>query len=291
VTTKASTAQDYRERLNRVFLYIEQHLVGSLALAELASIACFSPFHFHRIFTAFSGESVADYVRRLRLERAAQHLAYTTSAITEIALSSGYETPAAFSRAFAAHFGVTPTEYRQRTQPARGAGTRLFDLHEPAAKEPTMKPDLRTIDPISVIYVRRTGPYRQVASEAFTALMQFAGPRGLIGPTAKMIGASHDDPQVTGPDKLRYDACLSVDREVAVAGEVGRKTLAGGRYAVFLHRGSYDLFQHSYDQIFKDWLPQSGEHLRDEPCFEQYLNTPMDTKTDDLRTEIWLPLK
>ena len=309
---RTSTEKDYRGRLNRVLLHIEQHLDEPLRLADLADLACFSPYHFHRIFTAFLGEPLGDYVRRLRLERAALHLTYTPSPITELALAAGYETPSAFTRAFVAHFGVPPSEYRAQHRPARPSphrpahqaahqadqferrpGARLLELTETFAEDLTMTPDLRTVDPMPVLYVRRIGPYQEAAAAAFAALGQFAGPRGLLGPGAKMLGVSHDDPLVTDAGKLRYDACLAVPPErtpKGELGEVGCKTLEGGRYAVFLHQGPYQQFQRSYDQIFKGWLPQSGERLRDAPCFELYLNTPMDTAPDALRTEIWIPL-
>jgi AraC family transcriptional regulator len=154
-----------------------------------------------------------------------------------------------------------------------------------------MTPEIRTIDPMPVLFVRRTGPYYQAAGEAFGVLCQFAGPRGLLGPASRMIGISHDDPHVTDESKFRYDACVTIDREVKPEGEVGQKTIAGGKYAVFLHAGAYEGFQQTYDQIFKAWLPGSGEKLREEPCFEVYLNSPDQAKPEDLRTEIWLPLQ
>jgi AraC family transcriptional regulator len=151
--------------------------------------------------------------------------------------------------------------------------------------------EIRTIDPMPVLFVRRTGPYYQAAGEAFGVLCQLAGPRGLLGPATRMIGISHDDPHVTAESRFRYDACVTIDCEAKPEGEVGQKTIAGGKYAVFLHAGSYEGFQRTYDQIFKTWLPASGVQLREEPCFELYLNSPDQVKPEDLRTEIWLPLQ
>lgn len=285
-----ATVRDVRERLNRVIFHIEAHLGEPLHLEGLARVACFSPYHFHRIFAAFTGEPLAAFVRRLRLERAAQHLLYLDASVTEIALCAGYETASAFTRAFVAFFGLAPTEYRQRREPMPLRGARPLGL-TPVSEEETMTPEIRTIAPMPVLFVRRTGPYGKVAGEAFGVLCQFAGPRGLLGPSSRMIGISHDDPHVTDEAKFRYDACVTVDREVQVEGDVSQKTLAGGKYAVFLHQGSYDGYQHTYDQIFKSWLPGSGEKLREEPCFEIYLNSPDQVKPEDLRTEIWLPLQ
>ncbi len=287
---KDTTTRDYRERINRVIFHIEAHLGEPLNLEELARVAYFSPYHFHRIFAAFTGEPLAAFIRRLRLERAAQHLLHLDAPVTEIALGVGYETPSAFTRAFAGHFGVSPTEYRQRHEPVSLLGARFLALTNPV-EDVTMTPEIRTIDPMPVLFVRRTGPYDQAAGEAFAVLCQFAGARGLLGPASRMIGISHDDPHVTDESKFRYDACVTVDREVKPEGEVGLKTIAGGKYAVFVHTGAYAGFQKTYDQIFTAWLPRSGQKLREEPGFELYLNSPGQVRPEDLRTEIWLPLQ
>ena len=290
MAAKDATREDYRERVNRVIFHVEARLGESMTLEELARVASFSPFHFHRIFAAFTGESLAAFIRRLRLERAAQQLLHHGAPVTDIALGAGYETPSAFTRAFAALFGVSPTEYRKRREPAPLQGARPL---APATEQeiPTMTPQIRTIEPIPVLFVRRTGPYYTAAADAFEALCGFAGPRGLLGPAARMIGISHDDPHVTEESKFRYDACMTFDSDVKEEGEVGRKSIPGGRYAVFLHEGAYEGLQAAYDGIFGSWLPASGERLRDEPSFEVYLNSPDQVKPEDLRTEIWLPLQ
>src|SRR5262249_26256763 len=106
---KASTEQDYRERIVRTLVYIQGRLDEELELAELAGVAAFSPFHFHRIFRGLVGESVKEYVRRLRLERAARCLKQESRPVTEIALQAGFETHESFTRAFTAMFGESPS--------------------------------------------------------------------------------------------------------------------------------------------------------------------------------------
>lgn len=288
---KDSTVRDYRERINRVVFYVERNLDQTLTLQEVAKVAFFSPFHFHRIFTAFTGEALADFIRRLRLERSAQQLKHLDSPVTEIAIGACYETPSAFSRAFRAHFGITPTAYRRTSQPDIEFTTHLLDLNGYPKEESIMRPEIRNIEALKILFVRRTGRYDQAAGQAFGALFQFAGPRGLLGPATRLIGISHDDPDVTAETKLRYDACLTVDVEVKPEGDIGVKIIAGGKYAVFVHQGPYQLFTNTYERIYKGWLPGSGERLRDDPCFEVYLNDPNQTKPEKLLTEIWLPIQ
>lgn len=287
---KVSTRRDYRLHLNRVMLYIQDHLDETLRLDALAREAAFSPFHFHRIFTAFTGQTLFDFVRRLRLEQAARRLATPGLPVTEAALLAGYDTPAAFTRAFRAHFGLTPTRYRQKPPELPPLSLPLLNPDE-NEEEIVMQPEIRTIEPMHVVYVRRTGPYAKSAEEAFGILMPFAYRNRLTGKQAKCIGISHDDPVITPEGKLRYDACLTVPPGIKPEGEIQTKVIPGGKYAVFLHRGPYEKLSETYTGICKGWAPECGLTFRNEPPFELYLNRdPRRTKPENLRTEIWIPL-
>ena len=286
--SREQTIKDHQERLNRVLAYIQDNLDQPMNLNTLAKIACFSPFHFHRIFAAYVGESVSAHIRRVRLELAAHKLRHTKRPVTDIALDAAYETPAAFNKAFRQHFKTTPSAFRtKRTR---------FDLKPRQlqlviTKETSMQPEIRTRSDKTIVYVRRTGNYTKMAGEAWNALCKFAFPRGLMGKNTECLGIGHDDPSITPEDKLRYDACITVDKAVKPEGEVGVTTLKGGRYAVFMHKGPYENLNQTYQAIYKDWLPSSGIKLRDCACFELYLDDPQRTKPENLKTEICVPIE
>ena len=109
-----TTWNDYQERILRVLTHIQERLDEALDLEELAGVACFSSFHFHRVFAAMTGETIADHVRRLRLERAATELRSGAKQVIQVALDAGYEAHEAFTRAFRDQFGVTPETVRLR---------------------------------------------------------------------------------------------------------------------------------------------------------------------------------
>jgi AraC-like DNA-binding protein len=102
----------YRSRVNNVIDYVNNNLDKSISLEELASVANFSPFHFHRIFVAVTGESVNNFSNRMRLEKAARLLKFSNNSISEIATECGLSSPSTFSRAFKQYFGITPNTYR-----------------------------------------------------------------------------------------------------------------------------------------------------------------------------------
>lgn len=286
----STTVIDHQTRINRVLLHIQEHMDEYLSIDELAKIACFSSFHFHRIFRAYTGESVHKYQRRIRLERAALQLFHTEESITTIALETGFETSASFAKAFKANFQKTPSEFRlaKRIQIEHAS----FISQKSLSKEKTMTPEFRDLSEQTVLFVRKVGAYSHAASDAWNSLMRFAYPNRLIEKETQMIGISHDSPDVTEEDKLRYDACITIDKAVETEGEVGTQTIAGGRYAVFLHKGAYENFNQTYQAIYSGWLPQSGEKLRGVLGFERYLNRdPRRTKPENLRTEIFIPIQ
>ena len=291
---RTSTEQDYRERIVRTLVYIQDHLDDDLDLERLASVAAFSRFHFHRIFRGLTGETLKEHVRRLRLERAARSLKLAEAGVTEVAFEAGFETHESFTRAFGDMFGIPPSAYRAAHKPApeSASGTHLGDV---SGYRPPDYPDLPPIEvkqlpPMPVVFLRHVGPYREVGA-AWSRLMMWAGMRGLLGPGMKLIGIVWDDPEVTPADKVRYDAAVTVSRPVQPEGDFGVTEIAGGRYALATHRGPYEDLGRTYQRIFGGWLPKSGYALRDAPALELYLNSPQSARPEDLLTVIHIPLE
>lgn len=289
---KEQTINDHRERLIRVLVHIQERADGPLSLERLAGVARFSPFHFHRVFAAYVGETLHEYLRRIRLDKAAFRLHYSDDPVTDIALSAGYETPTAFTKAFKRRFGKNPTEYKRIRREKLPAVVDIPAMKAPGRKVMNMKPAIRTMTGQKVLFVRKTGQYARAAGEAWATLMKFAYSHGLMNRETKAIGISHDSPEITPEEQIRYDACITFRGPVKPEGEVGVQTIAGGRYAVFLHRGPYSAFHETYAHIMTRWYPESGETFRDLPCFELYMNRdPRRTKPENLKTEIYVPIR
>jgi AraC family transcriptional regulator len=293
MAARETTEKDHRERLNKVLVYIQENSDQKLTLDRLAAVASFSAFHFHRIFAACVGETVSGYVRRIRLDRAAMKIYFTDEPITSIALAAEYDTPAAFAKAFKQRFGRSPTEYKKvKRREQLPALKSIPDRTYREGSVSDMKPEIRMIPEEKVMFVRKTGPYAKAAGEAWGALMKFAYSHRLMNKETKGIGISHDSPDITPEDNIRYDACITVAGPVKPEGEVGVQKIGGGKYAVFLHKGPYEKFGETYNAIFTRWLPEAGAKLREAPCFEVYLNRdPRRTRPEKLRTEIFIPIQ
>ena len=298
---RTQTEIEYQQRLLRVLVHIQTHLDEAVSLEALAEIAHFSPFHFHRVFRGMVGEGVMEHVRRLRLERAAFQLLHSSDAVTSIAFGAGYETLDAFIRAFRTMFGVPPTVFRKRHYPYAPAvppsgvvyrpdGT-LGDFTPVQHGGWAMEAEVKHFKAMPVAFVRHTGPLESPSiGAAWGKLCAWAGPRGLLGPQTVMLGIGHDDPEVTPPERIRYDAGIILEREITPEGEIGMQTLPAGDYAVAVHRGPYENLKHTYVALIGQWIPQHGYRLGSLPAFEIYRNSPDRTKPENLITEVHVPV-
>ena len=294
------TLQDYKRRLLRVLVHIQQHLDDALGLEELAGLACFSPYHFYRIFKGMVGESVKEHIRRLRLERAASQLKLGTAPVTSIAFDAGYESHEAFTRSFRAAFGVPPSRFRSSnknkiTSPAPSGlhyrdGKTVGDFKTTKAGGKNMEVKIEHREPIRVAFMRHVGPYDEVGA-TWDKFLPSLGKEGLLGGDSLFIGICHDDPEMTPQDRIRYDACVNVNETFVPEGDMGVQVIPGGEYAMTTHFGPYQKLGETYTKLLGQWLPRSGRELRSAPCFEVYLNDPQSTEPEDLITDIYAPLQ
>lgn len=273
---RSATADSYVRRLQRVADHIWAHLDAPLDLAELAQIACFSPFHFHRIYRAAMGETVAETLSRLRLQRASMTLAQDAKPIAAVAREAGYGSTSAFTRAFRAAYGQTPAAFRAaHRRPGHGAGDLPVTVEE--------RPALR------IAAVRHIGPPQEIG-RAFDRLMAWAGPKGVAVPPALGVAVYLSDMSSTPPDQQLALAGVTVGPVVEADGVIEIHEVVAGRCAVLLYRGPYAQIGLAYEALFA-WLPTSGREPGDAPCVEISLNDPRRTAPEDLLTEIRLPLK
>ncbi len=301
--------QDYIGRINRVIDAINARLAEKLSLEDLAAVACFSPYHFHRVFRGIVGESLYNFILRLRIEKAANLLLQSPDLpVTDIAFDCGFSSSSHFASSFKARYGVSASEFR-----ALGPGElskilkpeskimEVFDCSSPYGVGQTavthserrfmeMKVEVKEMPGLHVAYARHIGKYEE-CGKAWETVCSWAGRRGLMGRGTQMIGICHDNPDVTPEDKCRYDACVTVPAGTKVEGEIGQADIPSGRYAVLRYEGSIDAIGSAYDWFFAQWLPESGFQVDDRPCYDIYLKDPDDTPERKTIADICMPVK
>lgn len=319
---KKQLRAEYVARVNRVIDHVQANIDRDLSLAELARVANFSPFHFHRVFAAMVGETLAQFVARIRLERAAaQLLANPARSVTEVALDAGYSSSAAFARAFREAFGTSASTWRRnparrtaaedrkigQSESSLGNAGALVTFHiDPRTCEWSWRVEMsdsgKSVDVVvkelaemPVAYVRHIGPYAgqgELFARLFGSLMQWAGPRGLIRfPETRMLSVYYDDPAVTDESRLRVDCCITVPADTPAEGEVGRSVVPGGKYAVARFELGEGEYSAAWEAVMGGWLPESGLQCDDRPCFELYLNDPKQHPEGKQLVEICVPVR
>ncbi len=293
----------YHDRLHRVLRHIEANLDTPPTLDDLSRVACLSSFHFHRIFTAMMGESVAAYIRRLLLQRAAAQLSYSKERITDLAFDAGYDSVDAFTRAFRATFGTSPSLYRRNggslaSATQRSLGAPLYYHQHPGV--PPMNVVIKPFPPRLAAAIRHVGPY----TECGPAWERLCGPFAtlqLFRETTLALSICHDDPDITPPEKCRMEVCVTLPEGMTEKDEAVQQLLAAdeiylttvgseGEYASVLVKGPYTLLHPMYRSLYGEWLPGSGREPANAPGVEVYINCPTENAPEDLLTEIFIPL-
>ncbi len=280
------------DRIDRVVARLQQAVEGGGELpdlAELASIAHFSPFHFHRVYRALTGETVGRTVARLRLLRALHLLSDANTPVTDVALAIGYDTPQSFARAFRDAFDATPSEVR--AQPDRLAAEIARFATPPAGvtRSAALQVSVVSVDPFEVVALRTVGEYADL-DQAYGRLFAWAASAGVLDDATSLYGLPHDDHRDAAPETFEFDCALGFPVAVAPSEPMRLMTLGGGKYLCLRHDGHFDAIEDSVDRLLRDWLPDSGHALRDAPIHYRYLDDPEHVPEALLRTDVFVPI-
>lgn len=275
---------NYEARLNRVLLYIFEHLDEELSLDALAEIACMSRYHWHRIFKAMTGDTLASIVRRQRLYKASSLLLQGTAPVREIAEQVGFRNLTSFSRAFKKEHGVSPADFREQGVEASGS----FSMNH---GKPDLYPvTIQEFNKFSAAGVRHIGPYQQIG-KAFKSLGSLLMANSLLSDVEKLFVIYHDAPDSKPASEFQSHVAVSIKESfLKTFDSLDYFEVSGGKYAVLEHTGPYPTLKDAYEWLYGTWLPLSGEEPRDQPPIEIYVNDPRVVPARDLRTDIRLPL-
>jgi AraC family transcriptional regulator len=287
---KEGSLETYRGRIERAIAFAQANLAGDAGLEGAAAAACFSKFHFHRIFSSAMGESYAEFVRRLRLEHAATLLETRPRiTITEAAMESGFSSPSVLSRLFADRFGAPPSTWREERRAIARAASRavkpasspgypatLLWGSKPSGSE-AAAPRAVSIDRMPAFRFAsclHIGAYGPGIAEAWERLCRWAGPRRLLGPGMRAAGVSWDNPDVCPPERCRYSACLQIPEGIEPSEDPTLLVFPARTYIVLHYSGGESGFSSAYEELYGELLPRSGFEPEDSPAIELYRGPP-----------------
>lgn len=280
---------NYQKRLEKVIQFIGEHLDEDISLEQLSGVFCVSKFHFHRLFRALTGLSLHQYIRWLRLKRAAYQLILNQEySIIHIAINAGFQSHEAFTRAFKKTCGLSPHQFRQR------ADWSYWDCPPyclPKRESTDMKVNIKEVSKTRLAMIEHRGDPK-LLGDSVNRLITWAKaqPINLKPKPGDAFAFAYDDPKTTAPEQFRMDLGIKIPSNLTINGGMVEKYLPAGRYAVTLHKGSREKIGDTVYPLYREWLPKSGETLGDLPCVFCYHNFDNEVAETEALTEIWLLL-
>ncbi|MEE1674316.1 AraC family transcriptional regulator [Agarivorans aestuarii] len=284
-------------RINDALYYIHQHIAEPLNAKDLAKVAAYSTYHFHRCFKQVTGENVNEYIRRARLERCANLLMFSPGlTIQEASHCCGFQSPASFSQAFKKHFACSPTQWRN-------SGYREFsqanyrqhwsdELQQSmlkASELPMPEVKVQRLEPQQVAYVRHQG-YNRSIRQAYEKLQVWADSQGLAWQEDKLLGLYHSNPDIVPAPLCHYVACLEVDGPIIRRSGVSALTIPGGMHATLYAAGEYGELLPLLHKFYMHWLPQSSYRLGDTPAYVRYSQCQFLDENEHFDLQLCIPL-
>lgn len=292
---------EYVDRVNRAIDHIVRHLSEPLRLDDVARVAHFSPYHFHRIFRSLVGETLNEFIKRVRLERAIFLLSHRADvSMTEIALACGFSSSSDFSRNFRSQYGESPRDFdlqrfrNMRREQLHGAPDDSVESHRVSRLPVGANPEgfqvvIRDLPPRRIAYLRVSKPYEgDGVIRASERLVEWAQEHGIAG--GQWLGYQWDDPEIVPLDNCRYDVGLEVPELVAIDGGVSVTAFDSMKVAELEIKGPIDLEVRALDWLFATWLPTSVYAPAHQPAFEAWNGLPFAHGTDHFELRIHLPV-
>jgi AraC family transcriptional regulator len=296
---KTQANSEYAQRIDRVIDYIRGNLDRPVKLEELAKVACFSEFHFHRIFGAVAGETLNSFTNRLRLEKAARLLRYSNQSLTDIALACGFSSSATFSRAFRSGYDTSPSQFRKSNGEIKKSKIckELYSAQEyllpMSAEEKRAAFPVKLIDipERQVAYIRVTNAFEmERVLAALKTMIEWAKSQDVFS-QGTLFGMSVDDPHVTPKHLYRYEVCLASSLPFECAEGMSKLKMPAMRYAATRVSGDIRTVTTATDYLFRGWLIHSDYEPEHAPGLEIFLDKEKALDWSHFELDLCIPVR
>ena len=290
---KTGSREDYQQRIGRVLAHVQAAIEAGDDVPDLdglAAAAHFSPYHFHRVYRALTGEALGRSIGRLRLAHALHLLADPARAIAAVALDAGYGTPQGFARMVRESLDTTPSALREDPVALAEAIARLREPPRASASAAAgeLQVSVVSLAPFEVVAMHAVGRWDDL-DLVYGALVEWAAEAGAIERMDGLYGIAWEDRRDVALADFRFTAAIGLAGTHPPA-PMASERWGGGRHACLRHVGSFDALETSIDRLLAEWWPDSGESLRAAPLVFRYLDDPEQVPAPLLRTDILLPL-
>ncbi|WP_260508277.1 GyrI-like domain-containing protein [Cytobacillus firmus] len=276
-----------------ILVYIQANLHEDLKLDTVSKKAGLSSFYFHRMFKSVVGETIKQYITRIKLEQAAFALKYWDEKVINISTELGFKNSETFTRAFKKKYNMTPKNFKEQPihiktdiNVENSYNQKVFSAFEISAVS------IKRLCPINVAFIRSVGPYEEVDPGLFDKLIQWAKKNNVYRKDLLLIGVGHDAPSITPSSLLRFDSCIEVNKSFFSEGEITYQQLGGGQYATLTYVGPYGAnMKHAYQKLYQEIHQARNIDFVGLPVIEIYKTTLINPNYQLNQTEIYVPIK
>lgn len=298
--------QDYLDRINKAFWYIDENLEAELTLKTVAAAAYYSPFHLHRLFKAVTNETLNSYITRKRIERSAILLIHHKNlSIAHIATKYGFNSDSVFSRTFKKIYGQSPSQFRQanagnlskiskedsKNGKANYISRQYLRNITKLKKWIAMNAKIKIADcpEMNLVYMTQIG--EKGIEETFQQMLKWAVPKGVLSkPGNYMCRVFHDSFKVTEAEKVRMSIGLASVNSLFKDEEVSASKIEAGKYIVGSYEIGMDEFENAWNALFI-WMSENGYKKDDRNPFELYRNNPNEHPGKKFQVDFFIPVK
>jgi len=266
--------------LNKAINYIVENISEPPSLEEIASLSSFSKFHFHRMFKDFTGETLSNFIRRIRLEKSVFLLVFETHrSISDIAMTCGYGNTQSFNKAFKKFFNLTPNEYKMRAKQKKDEI--IFNNKETSIE---YQVSIKYLKSFKIVYHRNFGAYSNTQTNTFQNISKQRYP------TKEFIGICWDDPNVTKDENCRYDTGYILNTNEDINQDMMIQEISDSTYALLkvnIKKGDFEL---AWEYLLYNWLPKHGYTPKRIFCFEKIIEFPSTKNNFVHKAELYIPI-
>ncbi|WP_108808190.1 AraC family transcriptional regulator [Aquimarina spinulae] len=282
------------ERYKSLLDFLDKKFKEDITINDIEEVSYYSYRNINRIFLALHHETIGKYIKRIKLEKAAQYIKYSDTTISDIAFFLGYSDIAAFSKAFKNQFNCSPSQFRETQELKRQLFQKTIEPQKVSQQSPITF-EIEELPSFDFLYITYQGTFDDIDSikEIWKQLIAYASKNNVFDNDTICMAEILDDNDITDSVYCRYNAGIIIESPLKfeVEGLFRTKTITPQKYAKFLHKGSYEHSIVTYDYIYSHWMTDIQLELVDKPTLEFFLNDEADTPQDELLTEIYIPIK
>lgn len=294
------TRREYIKRISYVLDFIEKNLDTNLSLEQLSKKAHYSSYHFHRVFSTVIGENLNKYIIRKRIERIASILLVgANKPIKELAYNYGFNSESSFSRAFKKYYGISPTRFTTEGKNILSKiGIEPFTTEKYICSIDNIKKwiemnaqiTVKELQEIKLAGIMHIGEFDKIGN-MYQRLIEWGNKKEMFSISDfSAITIYHDNPNVTQTSKVRYSACVTINREFKAEGEIRPLVIQKGNYAI----GNFEIEAKDFPKAWESlslWVLDNDYRFRDGDYFEMYLNDHKTHPEQKFIVDICIPIE